>query len=180
MELSLALYRVFRVTLTLPPPFFVVTSSPARPQSNKEQMQLAFIKLMNNRFTHSQEYVEYCQIIIIIILMIENILSATVCQEHFTSMTKEYHQIVSFCIFCALYTETLKKTTEVPKLLMPTIVFTCRVLWNYLWATIIIYFAQKWFNISLLMTSKMILLWCCVDFIWKKLFTPKNDIISMF
>ena len=33
---------------------------------------------MNNRFTHSQEYVEYCQIIIIIILIIENILSATV------------------------------------------------------------------------------------------------------
>ena len=62
-------------------------------------MQLAFIKLMNNRFTHSQEYVEYCQIIIIIILMIENILSATVCQEHFTSMTKEDHPAVSLMYF---------------------------------------------------------------------------------
>ena len=59
-------------------------------------MQLAFIKLMNNRFTHAQEYIEYCQIIII--LMIENILSATVCQEHYTSMTKEYrHPVVSSC-----------------------------------------------------------------------------------
>ena len=176
MRSSLALCIVFTVwpwpctLLSLLSP-----AAPVRPQSNEEQMQLAFIKLMNNRFTHSQEYVEYCQIIIIIILiMIENILSATVCQEHFTSMTKEYHQ------FWTSYTEKFQKTTEVPKLLMPTIVFTCRVLWNYLWATIIIYFAQKWFNISLLITSKMILLWCCVDFIWKKLFTPKNDIILMF
>ena len=119
MELSLALYRVFRVTLTLPPPFFVVTSSPARPQSNKEQMQLAFIKLMNNRFTHSQEYVEYCQIIIIIILMIENILSATVCQEHFTSMTKEYHQFVSFCNFCTFYQKYWRKQLRYPSYWCP-------------------------------------------------------------
>ena len=112
-------------------------------------MQLAFIKLMNNRFTHSQEYVEYCQIIIIIILMIENILSATVCQEHFTSMTKEYHPAVSSLSFLnILQNRTFQKTAQVAKLLMPTIVFTCRVLWNYLWATIIVYFAQKWLNIS--------------------------------
>ena len=31
--------------------------------------------------------------------MIENILSATVCQEHFTSMTKEYHPAVSSLSF---------------------------------------------------------------------------------
>ena len=67
-ECSLYLWRI---VLSQSTPFLCWHCPLSTILTNKEQMQLAFIKLMNNRFTHSQEYVEYCQIIMIIILMIK-------------------------------------------------------------------------------------------------------------